>query len=168
MSIPTRQALPPENYLILLGASLCVFSSNNAFVIENILRIDRSNLAWHDLIDLESGQLKPHVARTITKKSCDSSIASLFNEIVSMRNRIIHSLQITAEDGTQVLATKVKKTHEQFRITEDYLVSFLKQNEELSNLLHEYRGYQPPRVSSVSRPDNPRGAFVLTICQAST
>lgn len=42
MSIPTRQALPPENYLILLGASLCVFSSNNAFVIENILRIDRS------------------------------------------------------------------------------------------------------------------------------
>lgn len=109
MSIPTRQALPPENYLILLGASLCVFSSNNAFVIENILRIDRSNLAWHDLIDLESGQLKPHVARTITKKSGDSSIASLFNEIVSMRNRIIHSLQITAEDGTQVLATKVKR-----------------------------------------------------------
>lgn len=100
MSIPTRQALSPENYLILLGASLCVFSSNNAFVIENILRIDRSNLAWHDLIDLESGQLKPHVARTITKKSGDSSIASLFNEIVSMRNRIIHSLQITAEDGT--------------------------------------------------------------------
>lgn len=61
-----------------------------------------------------------------------------------MRNRIIHSLQITAEDGTQVLATKVKKAHEQFRITEDYLVSFLKQNEELSDLLHEYRGYQPP------------------------
>lgn len=40
-----------------------------------------------------------------------------------------------------MLATKVKKTHEQFRITEDYLVSFLKQNEELSDLLHEYRGY---------------------------
>lgn len=144
MSIPTRQALPPENYLILLDASLCVFSSNNVFVIENILRIDRSNLAWHDLIDLESGQLKPHVARTITKKSGDSSIASLFNEIVSMRNRIIHSLQITAEDGMQVLATKVKKAHEQFRITEDYLVSFLKQIEELSDLLHEHRGYQPP------------------------
>ena len=52
MSIPTRQALPPESYLILLGASLCVFNSNNAFVIENILRTDRSTLAWHDLIDL--------------------------------------------------------------------------------------------------------------------
>ena len=41
MNIPTRQALPPESYLILLGASLCVFNSNNAFVIENILRTDR-------------------------------------------------------------------------------------------------------------------------------
>ena len=141
MSIPTRQALPPESYLILLGASLCVFNSNNAFVIENILRTDRSTLAWHDLIDLESGQLKPHVARTITKKSGDSSIASLFNEIVSMRNRIIHSFQITAEDGTQMLATKAKKTHEQFRITEDYLVSFLEKNERLSSLLHKYRGF---------------------------
>ncbi|MBM6813654.1 selenium binding protein [Olsenella uli] len=141
MSIPTRQALPPESYLILLGASLCVFNSNNAFVIENILRTDRSTLAWHDLIDLESGQLKPHVARTITKKSGDSSIASLFNEIVSMRNRIIHSFQITAEDGTQMLATKVKKTHEQFRITEGYLVSFLEKNERLSSLLHKYRGF---------------------------
>lgn len=141
MSIPTRQALPPESYLILLGASLCVFNSNNAFVIENILRTDRSTLAWHDLIDLESGQLKPHVARTITKKSGDSSIASLFNEIVSMRNRIIHSFQITAEDGTQMLATKVKKTHEQFRIKEGYLVSFLEKNERLSSLLHKYRGF---------------------------
>ena len=141
MSIPTRQALPPESCLILLGASLCVFNSNSAFVIENILRTDRSTLAWHDLIDLESGQLKPHVARTITKESGDSAVADLFNEVVSMRNRIIHSFQITAEDGTQMLATKVKKTHEQFRITEDYLVSFLEKNERLSSLLHEYRGF---------------------------
>ena len=141
MNIPTRQALPPESYLILLGASLCVFNSNNAFVTENILRTDRSTLAWHDLIDLESGQLKPHVARTITKESGDSAVADLFNEVVSMRNRIIHSFQITAEDGTQMLATKVKKTHEQFRITEDYLVSFLEKNERLSSLLHEYRGF---------------------------
>ena len=141
MSIPTQQALPPENYLILLGASLCAFNSNNSFVIENILRTDRSTLAWHDLIDLESGQLKPHVAHTITKKSGDSAVADLFNEVVSMRNRIIHSFQITAEDGTQMLATKVKKTHEQFRITESYLVSFLKKNERLSSLLHEYRGF---------------------------
>ena len=141
MNIPTRQALPPENYLSLLGASICVFNSNNAFVIENILRTDGSTLVWHDLIDLESGQLKPHVARTITKESGDSSIASLFNEVVSMRNRIIHSFQITAEDGTQMLATKVKRTHEQFRITESYLVLFLEKNERLSGLLHEYRGF---------------------------
>lgn len=141
MGIPTRQALPPESYLSLLGASLCVFNSNNAFIIENILRTDGSNLAWHDLIDLESGQLKPHVARTITKESGDSSIADLFGEVISMRNRIIHSFQITAGDGTQILATKVRKTHEQFCITEGYLVSFLEKNERLSSLLHEYRGF---------------------------
>ena len=141
MNIPTRQALPPENYLVLLGASLCVFNSNNAFIIENILRTDESTLAWYDLIDLESGQLKPYVARTITKESGDNAIADLFNEVISMRNRIIHSFQITAENGTQMLATKVRKTHEQFRITEGYLASFLKQNELLSDLLHEYRGH---------------------------
>lgn len=141
MNIPTRQALPPDNYLILLGASLCAFNSNNAFVIENILRTDRSTPAWHDLIDLESGQLKPHVARTITEESGDSAVADLFNEVVSMRNRIIHSFQITAEDGAQMLATKVRRTHEQFRITEGYLVSFLEKNERLSSLLHEYRGF---------------------------
>lgn len=141
MGIPTRQALPPESYLSLLGASLCVFNSNNAFIIENILRTDGSSLAWHDLIDLESGQLKPHVARTITKESGDSSIADLFGEVISMRNRIIHSFQITAGDGTQMLATKVRKTHEQFCITEGYLVSFLEKNERLSSLLHEYRGF---------------------------
>lgn len=141
MGIPTRQALPPESYLSLLGASLCVFNSNNAFIIENILRTDGSSLAWHDLIDLESGQLKPHVARTITKESGDSAVADLFNEVISMRNRIIHSFRITAGDGTQMLATKVRKTHEQFCITEGYLVSFLEKNERLSSLLHEYRGF---------------------------
>ena len=58
-----------------------------------------------------------------------------------MRNRIIRSFQITAEDGAQILATKAKKTHEQLRITEGYLVSFLEKNGRLSSLLHEYRGF---------------------------
>ena len=141
MSIPTRQALPPEPYLALLGASICVFNSNNAFIIENILRSGECDLTWYDLIDFESGQLKPHIANTITEKSGSTAIADLFNEIVSMRNRIIHSFQITAEDGVQMLATKVKKTNEQFRITEDYLTSFLKENERLCDLLHKHRGY---------------------------
>ena len=33
----TKQALPSEEYIKLLGIALCVFNSNNAFVIENIL-----------------------------------------------------------------------------------------------------------------------------------
>ena len=36
----SRQALPSKKYRELLGSALCVFNSNNAFVIENILRVD--------------------------------------------------------------------------------------------------------------------------------
>lgn len=141
MDAVTRQSLPPEDHLALLGACLCAFNSNNAFIIENILGSDEYNLSWYDLVDLEAGRLRPHVENIITKKSGSVSIANLFNEVVSMRNRIIHSFQITVDDGMQMLATKVKKTHEQFLITEDYLVSFLKKNEQLCDLLHEYRGW---------------------------
>ena len=138
----TRQALPPDDYLHLLGASLCVFNSNNSFIIENILRSDHDGLySWHGLIDLESGKLKPIVASTISKKSGNSEIADLFSDVVDMRNRIFHSFQITCEDGTQMMATKEKTTQEQFRITEDYLRKFIKKNEALSSMIHAYRGY---------------------------
>lgn len=36
----TRQSLPSKEYRELLGSALCVFNSNNAFIIENILRED--------------------------------------------------------------------------------------------------------------------------------
>lgn len=43
----TRQALPSKTYRELLGTALCVFNSNNAFIIENVLntKIDISLLA---------------------------------------------------------------------------------------------------------------------------
>lgn len=65
----------------------------------------------------------------------------MFEEVVDMRNRIIHSFQITVENGDQMLATKVRRTHEQFRITEDYLREFIEKNERLSGLLHSFRGH---------------------------
>lgn len=44
----TRQALPSKKYRELLGSALCVFNSNNAFVIENILRSDdNSEYSWY-------------------------------------------------------------------------------------------------------------------------
>lgn len=133
----TRQALPSKTYRELLGTALCVFNSNNAFIIENFLntKIDIS-LSWHSLIDKESGQLTPIIKQTIN----DDNISQLFAQIIKMRNRIIHSYQITGPKNEQILCTKVKAPdNKQFIITVDYLMKFIKENEKLSTLLHAYR-----------------------------
>lgn len=137
----SRQALPDREYRELLGSSVCVFNSNNAFIIENILALDTDcENSWHKLIDLESGRLIKLIEETISKKN-DSQIALLFRDIVSMRNRILHSFQITSEDGKQTLATKakVKDGNRQFIITKEYLLHFISLNEKLSCALHEFR-----------------------------
>lgn len=133
----TRQALPSKTYRELLGTAICVFNANNAFIIENILntKID-SSLSWHSLIDKESGQLTPIIKQTIN----DDNISQLFAQIIKMRNRIIHSYQITGPKNEQILCTKVKAPdNKQFVITVDYLMKFIKENEKLSTLLHAYR-----------------------------
>ena len=135
----TRQALPSKKYRELLGSAVCVFNSNNAFVIENILHTDSVNFNWYRLIDKKSGQLVDDIKRTITNVA-GVDIEDLFSELVEMRNRIIHSFQVTYE-GEQVLATKTKvnKGNKQFIITEEYLLDFIKKNERLSDLLNDYR-----------------------------
>ena len=135
----TRQALPSKEYRELLGSAVCVFNSNNAFVIENILHTDSVNFNWYRLIDKKSGQLVDDIKRTITNEA-GVDIEDLFSELVEMRNRIIHSFQVTYE-GEQVLATKTKvnKGNKQFIITEEYLLDFIKKNERLSDLLNDYR-----------------------------
>ncbi|PIC73712.1 selenium binding protein [Sporosarcina sp. P17b] len=136
----SRQALPSKEYRALLGSAICVFNSNNSFVIENILRCDGDEkYNWYELIDKVSGRLSDPIKETITRHS-DDTIANLFSNLVNMRNRIVHSFQITAETGEQMLATKTK-TGQQFRINENYLFDFIKKNEELSVLLHNFRGY---------------------------
>lgn len=136
----SRQALPSKRYRELLGAAVCVFNSNNQFVIENILRNDdNSNYNWYELIDATSGELSKPIKETITKKT-DTKIANSFSELVSRRNRIIHSFQITDENNDQILCTK-DKNHNQYIITEEFLLAFIKDNESLSTMLHEFRGY---------------------------
>ncbi|NDV97246.1 selenium binding protein [Dysgonomonas sp. 521] len=136
----TRQALPSKKYRELLGSAISVFNSNNAFIIENILRSDdESKYNWYDLIDRTSGRLNTPIKDTITRNS-DNTIADLFEKIVDKRNRIIHSFQITDNDGEQRLATK-DKDNIQYKITEEYLISFIKENELLSDKLHHFRGY---------------------------
>ena len=145
----TRQALPSKKYRELIGTAICVFNSNNSFVIENILRVDQTGqYRWHKLIDKVSGRLSSDgdIEKTITANS-DETIAKLFIEIVDIRNRIVHSFQITAPAGmtddpdNQMLATKHKNLGKQEFITEEYLLNFIKMNEELSTKLHKCRGY---------------------------
>lgn len=121
----TRQSLPTKEYRELLGSAICVFNSNNSFIIENILREDGGrNYSWYDLIDKTSGQLKAAINDTITTKA-GSEIAQIFSDLVDKRNRIIHSFQITNDDKEQILATKDKQ-HNQFVITKEYLWILLK------------------------------------------
>ena len=139
----TRQSLPDRKYRELLGTAICVFNSNNSFIIENILRCnDSEEYDWYHLIDLESGKLKKGIHDTITSR-CGDRIEELFLHLVKMRNRIIHSFQVTTENGKQILASKekVKDGNLQFIITEDYLLEFITLNEMLSDLLHSFRGY---------------------------
>ena len=139
----SRQSLPTRRYRELLGSAICVFSSNNSFLIENILRCDDlGKYDWYRLIDLESGKLRGSVHNVLSSR-CGEEIEDLFMEIVNMRNRIIHSFRITDEYGEQILATKekVKDGNRQFHITEDYLLKFIELNQQLSDLLHKLRGY---------------------------
>lgn len=138
----TRQSLPTKEYRELLGSALCVFSSNNGFIIENIIKTNHS-FDWYELIDKESGYLRNMISETISNQCGNTDIEDLFVEIVNMRNRIIHGFRITSENGEQILATKTRKKdgNIQFEITEEYLMDFIKKNERLSDLLHQYRGY---------------------------
>lgn len=59
----TRISLPKDEYVYLLGMVISVFISNNSFIIENIINTDKS-YSWQDLIDKESGKLRPFIAKT--------------------------------------------------------------------------------------------------------
>lgn len=118
----------------MLGVAMCVFSSNNSFVIENLLRIDKST-SWYELIDKTSGAVQKDL-----KGKLPDEIVDLFSDIVSRRNRILHGYQAGGENKKQVLATK-EKSGRQFIISEEYLKDFIRKNEELSTMLHKFRGY---------------------------
>ena len=135
----TRQSLPPESYRELLGTALCGFNSNNAFVIENFLNEPVED-TWHQLINKMSGKLLRHVENQFEKRNA-GKVLELFEKLIGKRNRIIHRFQMTDSNGQQTLATKEKETDKQFQITEEYLFDFIKENEKLSNELHNPRGY---------------------------
>ena len=138
----TRQALPSKYYRELLGSAMCVFNSNNAFIIENILKKDKENkYDWYKLIDKTSGQLKSVLEDIfVSQLEIEKDITQLFCKLVDKRNRLIHSFQITDNDGKQRLATK-DRNNNQYIISESMLLDFIKLNDELSNKLYILRGY---------------------------
>ena len=138
----TRQALPSKYYRELLGSAMCVFNSNNAFIIENILKKDKENkYDWYKLIDKTSGQLKSVLEDIfVSQLEIEKDITQLFCKLVDKRNRLIHSFQITDNDGKQRLATK-DRNNNQYIISESMLLDFIKLNEELSNQLYILREY---------------------------
>ncbi|WP_368900795.1 selenium binding protein [Oceanobacillus oncorhynchi] len=133
----SKQALPNRKYRELLGSAMCVFNSNNNFIIENILNNDNKNkYKWSNLIGYTSGELSRPIKQTITRTS-GTDVAIKFFEIIEMRNRIFHSYQVTRNDE-QVLSTRTSRG-KQFLIDEDYLYEFIKKNEELSDMLYDLR-----------------------------
>ena len=108
----TRQSLPSKEYRELLGTAICVFNSNNAFIIENVLRYN-TDITWYELMNKTSGELNKYI------KCMPCCIKNLFEELVDMRNRIIHSFQCTKEDGKQILRTKDKDDY-QYDIDKEY------------------------------------------------
>ena len=111
----TRQSLPSKEYRELLGSALCVFSSNNGFIIENIIHTSNA-YDWYNLIDLESGKLKKSIADTISRNTGNKDIEILFSEIVEMRNRIIHGFRIHQNKESKYLRQKLEKKMEIFNL----------------------------------------------------
>lgn len=144
----TRQSLASKEYRELLGTAIYVFNANNAFIIENILRNDESKkYTWHSLMDLTSGKLIKKAKQTILNEAQNQNneelgneIIDLFQKLIEMRNRIIHSFAITDTSNKQILSTK-DKNNRQFIISIEILMKFIKDNEKLALLLHDFRGY---------------------------
>lgn len=137
----TRQSLPERDYRELLGTALCVFNANNQFIIENILKISGDQHNWWELMDKTSGSILHKVMIEQYGDIVPENIIELFNILVKKRDRIVHSFQTTYSMDTkeQILATKDPKTDEQFIITREYMMNFIKENDKLNEMLHELR-----------------------------
>lgn len=132
----TRQPLPSKEYRELLGSAICVFNANTSFIIENLMSVNEK-LSWYTLMDQTSGKLFQEIEKTLNP--IDSDILSRFKELTEKRNRIIHGFQGT-EKGIQILFTKTKNPdNEQFLITKQFLMEFIKLNEEFCDKLHNLR-----------------------------
>lgn len=129
----SNDPLPSLEYLQLLGTALYVFNNTNTLVIETILKCDRDQFTWNDLIDRNSGNLRWPIRQTIAKSS--NVFVEDFEALVGVRNRIAHSYQILDESGQPVLAARDHKTGEITVLTSEYLANFIEDNKKFVTYL---------------------------------
>ena len=81
---------------------MCTLNSSNLFIIENILKIDSKNYNKLDLSNKTFKNLLSVIDEIITSVTQNDKISIIFNELVNIRNKIVHSFQITDENGNQL------------------------------------------------------------------
>lgn len=137
-----RISLPSDYYVYLVGVCVCVFNSNNGFLIENILRINKAT-NWYELVDQTSNKLLNKYSELLKKFPHGDEIVDLFENLVDMRNRILHSYRITSKTQEQILGTKtkIKDGNTQFEITQNYMEEFIEKNNSLSSKLYDLRNF---------------------------
>lgn len=145
----SNQPVSDPEYMTLLGTALYVFNANNAFIIENMLNVSDFQDWWH-LVDQQSGNIESmiHGRHYSLAFNEHDEIPHLFHDLVLRRNRIIHSFPVTSHkesddpDG-QILRTKekIEAGNNQFTITKDFLLKFIKDNDKLSQLLNDLRNH---------------------------
>lgn len=131
----SNKPLPDASYLRLLGKALYIFNNSNSYIIEKILHCEPDKYSWAELIDRNSGNLSYPIKHTIAR-GANEKIATKFEELVDVRNRIAHSFQIRdKETGKPILAARNHKTGRQSILTVEYLERFIRKNEEFVKML---------------------------------
>lgn len=142
MEILTKQSITDEEFLYLLGVCQWVFNSNCSFIIEMIDKEhhNNSNESWAKLIEMTAGRLKDY--KLYIETILGKQIYNMFSELVDERNCIIHSFP-TGEKVDDyyipVYRNDSKKIY--VKVDKEYLIKFIKKNEELSTTLHKFRTY---------------------------
>lgn len=142
MSKLTRQSTSDDEFLNLLGVCQWVFNSNCGFIIEMIDKEHHSNSdePWIRLIELTAGNLLNYKNKIETILGAE--IYSLFSELVNDRNYIIHSIPTGKKIDDYVIPIYRNDTKGKYvEISKDFMLNFIKRNEELCTLIHKCRGY---------------------------
>jgi len=141
MSNITRQSTTDNESLHLLGLSQWVFNSNCGFIIEMIDKEHHNNSSesWFDLVRLTGGNLKDY--KKLVSSILGENVYVLFDELVNLRNAIMHSLPTGEKVDGYYISHYRNKDGSITKITKSFLLDFIKKNEELSLKIHTVRGY---------------------------